>query len=496
MSGFEFDMVVRGGTLATAAEVFEADIGIRDGVIAALGRNLPRGAEEVSAKGLIVTPGGLDPHCHIEELGQDGTAQEESFASGSAAALAGGTTSFICFLPQWKGHSLADSAPGYAARAEQSRADYSFHQIITDPTPEVLRKEVPALVARGIRSLKVFLTYDPLRLTDAEFLDVLATARRLGAFVTVHCENFDAIGWRIDALLKAGLTDPLQHAWSRPPVVEREATHRAIALAELVDQPIQVFHVSCEEAAAEIARGKARGLKVWGETCPQYLTLSHEDLTGPDFAGAKAVCSPALREKSENERVWRRIQDGTLDIVSSDHCGFSFATAKRAAGSSSYGTGAAVQRPDGMPAFNAIPNGVPGIETRLPVLFSEGVSKGRIDLPTFVRLSSAHAARLFGLGGRKGSLAPGADADLVLWDPDRETTIAQERLHHAIDYTPWEGFAVKGWPVVTLRRGEVAVREGEVLATPGTGRFLPRCPYDLAKPTGRVPDGFDAAAVV
>ncbi|EFH10649.1 dihydropyrimidinase, partial [Pseudoroseomonas cervicalis ATCC 49957] len=487
----DFDLVVRGGTLATASEVFEADIGIRDGRIAALGLNLPRGREEISAKGMIVTPGGLDSHCHLEEMGQDGSLHEESFSSGSAAALAGGTTSFICFLPQWKGHSLAASAPGYEARAAQSRADYSFHQIITDPTPEVLEREVPALVARGIRSLKVFLTYDPLRLTDAQFLEVLATAKKLGAFVTVHCENFDAIGWRIQALLKAGLTDPLQHAWSRPPVVEREATHRAIALAELVDQPVQIFHVSCEEAAAEIARAKARGLKVWGETCPQYFTLDHDDLTGADFAGAKAVCSPALREKGENARIWRRIQDGTLDVVTSDHCGFSFATQKRVAGGSAYGTGAAVQRADGTPAFNAIPNGVPGIETRLPVLFSEGVSKGRIDLPTFVRLSSANAAALFGLAGRKGSLAPGADADLVLWDPDAERVIHNSALHHAIDYTPWEGMAVKGWPSVTIRRGEVAVRDGEVLAQPGSGRFLARGPYALARPRGVVPDGFD-----
>jgi dihydropyrimidinase len=495
MSGYDFDLVVRGGTLASAAEVFEADIGIRGGRIEAVGRNLPRGREEVSAKGMIVTPGGLDPHCHLEEPGQDGSVHEESFASGSAAALAGGTTSFICFLPQWKGHALAATGPDYEARARQSRADYSFHQIITDPTPEVLEREVPALVARGIRSLKVFLTYDPLRLTDLQFLEVLATARRQGAFVTVHCENFDAIGWRIAALLKAGRTDPLQHAWSRPPVVEREATHRAIALAELVDQPIQVFHVSCEEAAVEIARGKARGLKVWGETCPQYLTLSTEDLEKPDFAGAKAVCSPALRAPGEAAKLWKQIQAGTLDVISSDHCGFSFATAKRNPGSSGYGQGGATARPDGMPAFNAIPNGVPGIETRMPVMFSEGFSKGRIDLPTFVRLTSTNAAKLFGLEGRKGSLAPGADADLVLWDPDAERSIRNADLHHAIDYTPWEGFAVKGWPQVTIRRGEIAVRDGAVLAAPGSGQFLARGPYAAAKPTGTVPDGFDAAAL-
>ena len=495
MADRAYDLVVRGGTVATAAEVVEADIGILGGQIVALGRNLAAGREEVSAKGLVVTPGGLDPHCHLEELGQDGSVHEESFASGSAAALAGGTTSFICFLPQWKGHSLAASAPGYETRAQKSRCDYSFHQIITDPTPEVLEREIPALIARGVRSLKVFLTYDPLRLDDAQLIQVLAVARRHRAFVTIHAENYDAIGWRIAALLKAGLTDPLQHAWARPPVVEREATHRAIALAELVDQPVQIFHVSCEEAAEEISRARARGVKVWGETCPQYLTLSHDDLQGPDFAGAKAVCSPALRAKGENDKVWRRILDGTLDIVSSDHCGFSFATAKRAPGSGGYGMGSANLRADGTPAFNAIPNGVPGIETRLPVLFSEGVSKGRIDLPHFVRLSSANAARLFGLEGRKGSLMPGADADLVLWDPDAERTIRNADLHHAIDYTPWEGFAVKGFPSVTIAGGRVAVRDGQVLAQPGDGRFLARGPYAMARPSGRMPDGFDAAAV-
>lgn len=488
-----YDLVVRGGLLAGPAEVVEADLGVRDGVIAAIGRGLARGREEIDARGRIVTPGGLDPHCHIEEVGQDGSVHEETFASGSAAALAGGTTSFLCFLPQWKGHSLSQSAPGYEARAGASLCDYGFHQIITDPTLSVLADEVPRLVARGVRSLKVFLTYDPLKLSDGQFLEVLACARRNGAFVTVHCENYDAIGWRLDALLADGRTDPLQHAWARPTIVEREATHRAIALAELVDQPIQVFHVSCDEAAEEIARAKARGLKVWGETCPQYLTLSTDDLARPGFEGAKFVCSPALRAPGESERIWRRIQAGTLDVVSSDHCGFSYATAKRAPGGG-YGQGAASARADGTPAFNAIPNGVPGIETRLPVLFSEGVSKGRIDLPTFVRLSAFNAANLFGLGGRKGTLAPGADADLVLWDPDAERTIANGALHHAIDYTPWEGFAVKGWPVVTIRRGAVAVRDGEVLAEPGSGRFLARGPSEAARPRGVVPDGFDAVA--
>ncbi len=373
---FDYDLVVRGGTLAGPAEVFEADLGIRDGVIAAVGRSLRRGREEIDATGMIVTPGGLDPHCHIEEPAEGGGVQEESFASGSAAALAGGTTSFICFVPQWKGHPIAATAEGYEASARASRADYSFHQIITDPTPDVLEREVPALVARGIRSLKVFLTYDPLRLTDGQFLEVLATARRLGAFVTVHCENYDAIGWRIRALLEAGLTDPLQHAWARPPVVEREATHRAIALAELVDQPIQVFHVSCDEAAEEIARARARGIKVWGETCPQYLTLSTDDLAKPNFEGAKVVCSPALRAPGEAERIWARIREGTLDVVSSDHCGFSFATAKRDPGSSGYGQGGAKARPDGCRPSTRSRTACRGSRRGCRCCFSEGVSAG------------------------------------------------------------------------------------------------------------------------
>ncbi|WP_260987678.1 amidohydrolase family protein [Roseomonas gilardii] len=488
----DYDLVIRCGTLASAAEVFEADIGIKDGIIAALGRNLPRGVEEISAKGMVVTPGGIDSHCHIEELGQDGSVHKESFATGSATALAGGTTSFICFLPQWKGHSLADSAPGYAARAAASRANYSFHQIITDPTPEVLRTELPALVARGIRSFKVFLTYDPLRLTDREFIEVLAAARRLRHRALRELRRHrlahrGAAARRADRPVAARLVPPAGGGAGGDAPRNRAGGAGGPAHPGLP-------RLLRGSGGRDRRRPRARGLKVWGETCPQYLTPSHADLQGADFAGAKAVCSPALREAGENARVWKRIQHGTLDVVTSDHCGFSFATQKKVAGSSAYGTGTAASRPDGTPVFNAIPNGVPGIETRMPVLFSEGVSKGRIGLPAFVRLTSANAAKLFGLGDRKGSLMPGTDADLVLWDPDAERTIRNAALHHAIDYTPWEGMAVKGWPNITIRRGAVAARDGEVLAPPGSGRFLPRGPYALARPRGVVPDGFDAAS--
>jgi dihydropyrimidinase len=474
VADFDYDLVVRDGTVVTSSQCVSADIGVKDGIITAIGKQLRRGREELSAKDKLVIPGGIDPHCHIEEVGESGSVQQETFETGSKAALAGGTTSFICFKPQWRGRSLKDSAPDYLERASRSLADYSFHQIITDPTAEVLDQEIPALLALGIRSLKVFLTYDPLRLTDGQFIAVLAKARQLGMMVTVHCENYDAIEWLQNALLAAGKTAPVYHAWARPVVVEREATNRAISLAELVDQRIQVFHVSALAVAEEIARAKKRGSKIWGETCMHYLTHSIEDLEKPNFEGAKVVCSPALREKSENDRLWTAITDGTLDVISSDHCGFSFATAKRDPGSSAYGQGTALLNPDGTPAFNSIPNGVPGIETRMTVLFNEAVTKGRVDLPTFVRLSSTNAARLFGLEGRKGDIVPGADADLVVMDPSLEKTISVADMHQAIDYTPWEGYSAKGWPVATIRRGELVVRDNEILAQAGSGRLMQR----------------------
>ena len=477
----DYELVIAGGTVVTAADMFRADVGIVGGRIAAVGVGLT-GARTIDAGGLLVMPGGVDSHCHIEQLHEDGGADEETFVTGSRSALAGGTTTIIPFSAQFKGQGLTATLAEYRRRASAAMVDYTFHQIICDATDDVIFREVPEIVASGIRSLKVFLTYDPLRLDDREFLRVLAAARRCGALVTVHCENHEAIAWRTAALLADGRTSPKYHAWSRPAVIEREATYRAIALAELVDQPIQVFHVSCPEVAEEIARAQARGLKVWGETCPQYFVLSAADMDRQGFEGAKFMCSPAPRDAAASEGLWGDVRRGTLDVVSSDHSGWGFSTpvGKRVNG---------VDAP-----FRDIPNGVPGIGSRLPILFSEGVAKGRIDACTFVRLTATNPARLFGLYPAKGTIAPGSDADLVLWDPARRTTITNAMLQHAIDYTPYEGMLVTGWPVVTVRRGDVVMRDGAVDAQPGSGRFLSRPPYDLIKPTGRVPDGFDASA--
>jgi len=477
----DYDLVIAGGTVVTPGDMFQADVGVVDGKIAAVGVGL-RGRRSVDAHGLLVMPGGVDSHCHIEQLKPGGGADEESFITGSTSALAGGTTSVITFSTQFKGHGILEPLAEYRRRAAKAMVDYSFHQIITDATDEVIFNEVPQVVASGVRSLKVFLTYDPLHLDDRQFLRVLAAARRTGALVTVHCENCEAINWRTAALLADGRTEPKYHAWSRPSMLEREATHRAIALAEMVDQPIQVFHVSCPEVAEEIARAKARGLKVWGETCPQYFVLSAQHMDRPGFEGAKFMCSPAPRDAAASEGLWKAVRNGVLDIVSSDHSGWSYETpvGKRVHG---------VDAP-----FRDIPNGVPGLGSRLPIVFSEGVSKGRIDPCAFVRLTATNPAKLFGLYPRKGTIAPGTDADLVLWDPKKTVTITNNLLQHVIDYTPYEGLEVTGWPVSTIRRGDVVMRDGLVQAEPGTGRFLARASYGLVKPAGNLPFGFDASA--
>src|SRR5580704_6473238 len=476
----DYDLVIAGGTVVTPADMFRADIGITGGLVQAIGFGM-NGTRTLDATGMLVTPGGVDTHCHIEQLRADGTTDEETFVTGSTSALAGGTTSVITFSAQFKGEGILAPLAEYRRLAQTSMVAYGFHQILTDASDDVIFREVPEVVAAGVRSLKVFLTYDPLHLDDRQFLRVLAAARRTGALVTVHCENYDAIRWRTAALLADGRTEPKYHAWSRPSMVEREATHRAIALAEMVDQPIQIFHVSCSEVAEEIARAQHRGVKVWAETCPQYFVLTAADMDRPGFEGAKFMCSPSPRTDADREALWNDVRRGTLDVISSDHSGWSYDSpvGKRAGG------------PDA--AFPAIPNGVPGLAARLPLIISEGVAKGRIDLNHFVRLTATNPAKLFGLYPRKGSIAPGFDADLVLWDATRRTTLTNALMQHAIDYTPYEGVQVTGWPVATIRRGEIVMRDGKVQAEPGTGRFLPRAPYDRIKPRGVLPDGFDAS---
>ena len=417
----EYDLIISGGTVVTASDQFRADIGIRAGRISAIAERL-EGARAIDATGLLVLPGGVDSHCHIEQLQQGGGADEETFATGSRAALAGGTTSVVTFSTQFKGGGVLEPLAEYRRRAQAGAAvDYAFHQIVTDPTDAVIQ-ELAEVVASGVRSLKVFLTYDPLFLDDRQYLSVLSAARRLGCLVTVHCENYDAIAWRTAALLADGKTAPKYHAWARPAVLEREATHRAIALAELVDTPIEVFHVSCPEAAEEIARAQARGVHVWGETCPQYFVLTAADMDRPGFEGAKFMCSPAPRDAAASAGLWDAIRQRTLTVISSDHSGWSYdgTRGKRVAG-------------DNAP-FPEVPNGIPGLAARLPLLWSLGVAAGHITPSDFVRLTATQPAALFGPAQqgpyrtgcrcRPGAVGPGAPHGA-----HQRADAARDRLH-------------------------------------------------------------------
>lgn len=308
--------------------------------------------------------------------------------------------------------------------------DYGFHAVVSDPTEAVLREELPLLVEEGIRSVKVYSTYAASFVDDEAMLDVFRAAKAAGALVVVHAESDAMIKWLTRDLARRGLTRPQHHALAKPPVVEREAIHRIIALSELLDQPIQIFHASSAEGVEEIRRAQRRGVKVFAETCPHYLAFTAADLDRPGFEGAKYLCSPALRTHEDQQALWQAIRDGVIGNVSSDHASWDYEGPKG-------------KRVAGMDApFFDIPNGMPGVETRLPFLFSEGVGKGHIDLNTFVAITATNPARLFGLYPRKGTVAPGADADLVLWDPGLERTVRARDLHGACDYTPFEGMTL------------------------------------------------------
>ncbi|MFZ1340713.1 MAG: dihydropyrimidinase [Paracoccaceae bacterium] len=466
----QFDLVVRGGTVVTAADTARADVGIRGGKIAAVGIDLPKGRNEVDASGLLVLPGGIDSHVHLAQPAFGGPAMADGFESGTRSAIAGGNTTVLPFALQARGTSLRKAVEEYHKEADgQSYCDYGFHMILTDPTPAVLGQELPALVAGGYSSLKVFMTYDDLVLNDRELLEVFDAAGECGALVMVHCEGYDAIRFMTEKLEKAGKLAPYYHAVSRPQSVEREAAHRAISHSELTGVPIMIVHVSGREAMEQIRWAQSRGMKIMGETCTQYISLTAEDLKGlnMDETGGKYVCSPPPRDRASWDAIWNGIQTGVFQTFSSDHCPFYF--------EGELGK----KNPKARTAFRWVPNGIPGVEVRMPILWSEGVAKGRITANQFVALTSTNHARIYGLTG-KGSIAAGYDADLVLWDADRKVTISQALMHHGSDYTPWEGYEVTGWPQATILRGEVVMQGGEILGRKDKGRFLPRALSPMA----------------
>jgi dihydropyrimidinase len=457
----DFDTVIKGGTIVTASDTFRADVGISKGKIVAIADDLAGGSEVVMATGKLVMPGGIDSHVHISQPSGDGVVMSDDFDSATRSAAFGGNTTVMPFCFQEKGQGLRDALSWYHGLAEGNcHIDVSFHLIVSDPTPQVLGQELPALAEEGYTSFKMFMTYEGLKLTDREILETMMAAKLSGARAMIHAENDDAINFLRDQAEMAGDTAPKFHASTRPIPVEREATHRAISLAEIVDVPLVIVHVSNREAMEEIARARGRGLKIYGETCPQYLVLTAEDLDMPQ--GAKNVCSPPPRDKASQVACWEGIEQGAFSVFSSDHCPFRFEDT------------AGKKHPMGERSFRWIPNGIPGVETRLPILFSEGVGKGRIDLQRFVALASTNHAKLYGLYPQKGTIAIGSDADIVLWDPEKQVTITQDILHHGSDYTPYEGMEVIGWPVLTMVRGKTVVSNGKMLSGEAQGMHVSR----------------------
>lgn len=459
------DLIIRGGEIVTASDRYRADIGVRDGRIVEISQDCRQATEVIDATGLLVMPGGIDAHVHLEQPTSDGTVMADDFESGTRAAAAGGNTTVLPFALQIRGKGLRECVEDYHRKAEGNcHVDVSFHLIISDPTPQVLGQELPALVKDGYTSFKVFMTYEDLVLNDRELLDVFEVARRERALVMVHAEGHDAIRYMTTRLEEAGQTAPYYHAISHSQIAEREATHRAISHAELTDVPIVIVHVSGREPMEQIEWARRRGQKVFAETCPQYITLTKDDLKGlnMDFEGAKYVCSPPPREAEDHAAIWDGLRNGTFDIFSSDHCPFRFE-----------GPGSK-DNPRARTSFRWVPNGIPGIETRLPILFSEGVFRGRITAERFVALTATNPARLYGLYPRKGSLNVGGDADIALWDPNRKTTISQSNLHHGADYTPYEGLEVTGWPVRTILRGKTVCLDGAVVGRKSDGTYLAR----------------------
>lgn len=477
----EFDLVVRNGRVATALDDFPADIGVRDGRIVALGEKLGPGTNEIDATDRLVLPGGIDSHAHIEQMSAGGLLNADTFESATASAAFGGTTTVISFAAQHKGKRLRTVVDDYMALARKGAViDYTFHMIVADATEQALHEDIPALVAEGHGSIKMFMTYDLLKIDDEPLLDVLLAARKSGALVCVHAENHGMIAWMTKKLIAKGHMAPRYHAVSHPRASEIEAIHRLILAAELLDQPVMIFHVSTAEGADLIRSARGRGLKIYGETCPQYLFMTAADLDQPGVEGAKWMCSPPPRTTADQEALWQALALGDLQTISSDHAPYRF----DASGKLSGGPNA---------SFKQIANGLPGLEVRLPLLFDAMVSKGRLGLKKFVELTATAPARIYNLSPRKGSITIGADADLVLWNPNKDVTLSDATMHDRTGYTPYAGRRIRGWPDTVIRRGETLVADGTLRARPGSGVFLPRGGGEAAKPRGVLSSDVDPA---
>lgn len=451
-------IIIRNGRVITAEHDFTADIYIEKEKIAAVGRNLEARADQViDAAGKYVIPGGVDVHTHLD-MPYSGTISSDDFETGTRAAAFGGTTCLIDFAIQSRGMRMRDALDLWLRKAGKATVDYGLHMIITD-LPEAHLADMDEMVREGVTSFKLFMAYpNVLMADDGTIFRALRRTANNGGLVCIHAENGHVIEQLVQDAIAAGKTAPMYHALTRPAAAEAEAVNRAIALAQMADAPVYIVHVSTADALEKVAAARERNLPVFAETCPQYLLLSGEDLERPDFEGAKYVFSPPPRKKWDQERLWEGLADNNLQVVSTDHCPVFLAERVERAR-------------DG---FANIPNGAPGIENRLQLLHHYGVSQGRISLNRWVEITSTAPAKIFGLYPRKGTLAVGSDADVVIWDPDQEHTISARTHHMRVDYSIFEGFQVRGNAKTVLSRGEVVVDKGEWFGKAGRGEFLKR----------------------
>lgn len=451
------DLIIKEGTLVTPTDVFKADLGIAEGKIVEISKRITEQADRViDASGKLVLPGIIDPHTHME-LPFMGATSADDFESGTVAAAFGGVTTILDFAIQPKGKSFAETVELWRGKADPKvLVDYGLHIAVTELTEERVQ-ELPSILEQGVTSFKLFMTYrrEGLYAEDWQLFEMLRASREREFLVMVHAENASLEDHFKELNLRAGNTSAEYHFRSKPPFVEGEAARRAIYLAEVSGGNLYIVHTTTEEVLAAAKPALERGVRVYIETCPHYLMLTEEKYLQPN--GRFFAMSPPLRSKRDLEALWRGLAEGLVKTVGSDHCAFTSA-----------------QKDLGKDDFTKIPNGVPGTEVILPILYSEGVRRGRLNLNQLVRLTSYHASKLFGLYPQKGVLAVGSDADLVILDPDLELELSQENLHSQIDYTIYEGVRVKGIPVTTLVRGKPVVLERELVGKRGEGRFTPR----------------------
>ena len=458
-----FDTIITNGSVVTATDTYVADVAIANGKIAALGTNLgsQNASKVLDAAGKLVMPGGIDVHTHLD-MPFGGTTSADDFETGTRAAAFGGTTTLIDFAIQYKGQQLRQAFDTWMGKAaNKAVCDYAFHCIVTDVSGGQL-SEMNDLVHEGVTSFKLFMAYPGVfMLDDGSIFRALQTTSKNGGMVCMHAENGSAIDVIVQQALAEGKKAPKYHALTRPTTAEAEATARAIALAEMAGAPIYIVHLSCNDALEKVREARDRGLPVYAETCPQYLYLSIENFDATGFEGAKYVFTPPLREKWHQEKLWNGLKCDHLQVVSTDHCPFCFKEQKEL----------------GKDDFTKIPNGGPGVEHRMSLIYSGGVARGRFSVNRFVELVSTTPAKLFGLYPRKGTIAVGSDADLVIFDPKRRHTISAKTHHMRVDYSMFEGIQVTGMPDVVLSRGRVVVENDKFLGRAGQGEFLRRATY-------------------